>query len=65
VRRELEPGELVDHLVERFAKLGVADELAELRGLEVVVAIPRKVLLLDLEKRKETRGGGPRGVRGG
>ena len=48
VGRQLEARELVDEAVQGLAHLGEADELADVLGGEVVPALPRQILLLDL-----------------
>ena len=48
VRRELEPWELMHEPMDHLAHLGEADELANLLRLQIVEALPREVLLLNL-----------------
>ena len=48
VCRQVEAGELVDIAVDELAHLWESDELADLLRLEIVEALPREVLLLDL-----------------
>lgn len=43
---QLKPGELVHVAMQRFAKLGNSDQLPQLLSTQVIVPLPRQVLLL-------------------
>mmetsp|Transcript_75394 Transcript_75394/g.157135 ORF Transcript_75394/g.157135 Transcript_75394/m.157135 type:complete len:1109 (+) Transcript_75394:119-3445(+) len=48
VGAEIQLGELMDESVDGLTHLGEADQLSDLGGRQIVVSLPREVLLLDL-----------------